>query len=611
MSQLQVLSREEMFQIISAMPEGIEKDQAAAFALEIYGAAPPPSTLDKFEPYQFAPEKYIQNHLEWTPWQGLDDKHPGQYEVLQACARAVKQQIEKREWEKGEINEKSLTVWQPGQTIQNWFRVESGNGIGKTKMLSGTVQWFFDCFDSVVYTFHTSATQDKLTTWAEIGQDRAGKGLPGKLLQNSIYLSHNRFAVSRSPSDAGGKGEEKTKGKHKEFLLFVIDEADGVAEFIFKAIETMASGGIAIVLMTANPRSRSSKFHRIKKYSYVKTFRISSLYHPNVVQGKEVIPGAVKRDFVEQEIERGCQILHIHDEKCDKDHKKLHIPEKFTFELPYDVKIKETIYKAGTIFQPSNEFMTTILGITPPNSLDKTVVSAGVYDSAKSRVPEGGDVTIARVGVDCARSGVDKGTVYIHWQDVAWKSAELAQAETAAYVESIKTECLKLKEKGVTSLHIRVDAGYGSGVIDGLRTCGELIDAFEDFQVFEVHFGGRAYNTKDYDNIVTEMYYEAAESLKGVTLLDPPDVLEVDLTEREFKFVNRAGKTKKILEPKEDFKKRTKRSPDDGDGLVLALAPDYCFAQATVSVINGLGQTKSVSNTTAVDDLDRLLGIKK
>ncbi len=99
---------------------------------------------------------------------------------------------------------------------------------------------------------------------------------------------------------------------------------------------------------------------------------------------------------------------------------------------------------------------------------------------------------------------------------------------------------------------------------------------------------------------ITELYYETAESLKGVSLIAPPDPLEVDLTEREFKFVNRAGKTKKILEPKEDFKKRTKRSPDDGDGLVLALGPDHCFQNVTIELV-GRHDVKPETQKTTVD----------
>lgn len=601
------------------MPDGDEKTRAAELALEIYGAAPKDlaemkeSVFKKFLPFQFDPAGYIEKFLKWIPWKGLDDKHPGQYEILDAIAVSIQKQIEKRDFEKGILKKKDLKFYVPGETIKNWFRVESGNGIGKTKMLSGVVQYGFDCFNSVVYTFHTSAEQDLVTTWSEIGEDRGGKGLPGRLLTTKIDLSPNRFAMSRTTSDAGGSGEERTKGKHKPYLFFVVDEADGVKDYVYKAIETMESGGISIVLMTANPRSRSSMFHRIKKYSYVKTYRISSLFHPNVVQGKEIISGAVKRSFIEKQMEKGVEIVHLHDELCTPDkHKKLHEPKQFTFELPYPVKIKEKIYPRGSIFRPKADFMTTVLGITPPNALDKTIISVGDYEAACQRVPEGGDASEARVGVDAARDGGDKGTVYIRWQDAVWRSTELSQARTEEYVDVIATECLKLKEKGVTSLHIRVDAAYGSGVIDGLRIHADLLEAFEDFQVFEVHFGSSASadNKKDYDNLATEMYYEAAESIKGLSILDPPEALEIDLTERQYKFINRQGKTRKILEPKDEFKKRNMgSSPDDGDGFVLAVAPDFCFEQVTIQIIGpSVNQTAQVNKSTAIEDLMNLLG---
>jgi hypothetical protein len=35
----------------------------------------------------------------------------------------------------------------------------------------------------------------------------------------------------------------------------------------------------------------------------------------------------------------------------------------------------------------------------------------------------------------------------------------------------------------------------------------------------------------------------------------------------------------KKLEEKKKFKKRMKRSPDDGDGFVMAVAPDFLFAR--------------------------------
>ena len=314
-----------------AMPPGPKQDEAVKLALSLYGPAPKiKAALNRrhFDPFKFKPEEYLAHFLHWHPWSGLDELRPGQLQIFNAIVHVIRQQIEKRDFENGLIKEEDLQFWQVGEIIKNWIRVESGNGIGKTKLLSGFVNWYLDCFNSIIYTFHTSAKQDQLTTWKEINRDRRGKDLPGRALDTKIDIDEeDRFAVSRTTSDALGKGEEKVKGQHHEFLGFVIDEADGVADYVFDGIETMESGGISVVLMTANPRSRSSRFHRIKRHSYVQTFRISSLYHPNVVQGKDVIPGAVRRDFIEKQIEKKCQVVDEHDE------------EKFTFELPYDIHV--------------------------------------------------------------------------------------------------------------------------------------------------------------------------------------------------------------------------------------------------------------------------------
>lgn len=254
--------------------------------------------------------------------------------------------------------------------------------------------------------------------------------------------------------------------------------------------------------------------------------------------------------------------------------------------------------------------MTDILGITPPNSADNTVVPVGRYEAAKKRVPAGGDESIAYVGLDAARFGSDMGKMYVRWQDAAWLSCEFFKQKSEKYIETMRAEFLKLPEKGVKKVHVRVDAGYGSAVIDALRIDDELLKAFNEFEVFEVHFGGTPYNQKEYYDLATEMYFEAAETLKGLTLLQPPATLEADLCERQYDYRNVSGKTKKKLEAKDEFKKRKKRSPDDGDGCVLALAPEYCFKRVILETVavGSAGQPKVVRHSPA-DDLKAWLGL--
>lgn len=151
----------------------------------------------------------------------------------------------------------------------------------------------------------------------------------------------------------------------------------------------------------------------------------------------------------ERKRKNDCNLLHICSENCDVDHKEIHNDDEFTFELPYDVTGSDQFCPSGSIFRPNPRFMTNILSITPPNSADNTVVLVGRYEGAHKRVPDGGDPTIVRVGLDAARFGSDLGKMYVYWQDAVWLACEFFKQNTEKYVDTIVEECKKLKEKGV------------------------------------------------------------------------------------------------------------------------------------------------------------------
>ena len=106
-----------------------------------------------------------------------------------------------------------------------------------------------------------------------------------------------------------------------------------------------------------------------------------------------------------------------------------------------------------------------------------------------------------------------------------------------------------------------------------MGVCGALAD----FKVFEIHFNGSPKDEKAYHDWITEATADAAESLKSLALINPPNELQGDLTEREYEWVNHKGVSVKKLEQKDKFRKRQKpeRSPDDGDGFVLAVVSDH------------------------------------
>lgn len=513
--------------------------------------------------YRFEPVRYVIEKLGWYPWAG-DDEHPGQIEVLEAYALALHQQHERIEYENGAKTIDELVYWQPGQMIQNRIRVEAGHTVGKTKLASGIFSHFFDtCDPAIIYSFAPTAKQINNLLWKEIRTDRRGKRLPGTVMETPLLkFKPNHFAEGMATNNAHGSGTERVQGQHGKYLMFVIDEAEGVADFVFDAVESMASGGISIVLMLANPRTRTSKFYKQRSRSDVVGFRISCIWHPNVLANREIVPGAVRRDYVMKMLEGHCEVVAAHEE------------DNHTFELPWE---------PGVIYRPDTEFLFRVLGIPPANSAIDTFVPVGRYEAAVNRepMPLVGEHTWARLGADVARYGNDMGTLYARHNGRVWRVAQFAQEDSNAYLRAIRAEAKRLRAMGVLNLHVRVDAGGGfaSGVVDPLKADLDMLNMFGEFKLIEVHFNGTPHDEKAYADLATEMYGEAAETLKSIALVNPPEALEADLTERRFDWANRSGVSVKRLESKEIFRKpdRAGRSPDDGDGCVLAMAPDHIF----------------------------------
>ncbi|MFC6667197.1 hypothetical protein ACFP9V_19400 [Deinococcus radiopugnans] len=146
-------------------------------------------------------------------------------------------------------------------------------------------------------------------------------------------------------------------------------------------------------------------------------------------------------------------------------------------------------------------------------------------------------------------------------------------------MQAVARAARRLAAQGVTRLSVRVDAGYGGGIVDGLSKLVELAALFPDgYVVHEVAFGSSPKDPDQYADLVTEMYALTDEVLSVIRIEHPPLLLKRDLTERKYGYVTKGDRDVRKLEKKSDFKKRTKgQSPDDGDGAVLTLAPERLF----------------------------------
>lgn len=547
---------------------------------------------EKLSDYAFRAFDYIRDKLNWVPWGSGDSTRPGQKEILDAYTHSIKTQIEKREYDLGRLAKSQLTAYTPGELIQYLIRIPKGYNTGGTKIAAGIVNHFFDCFAPVTgYTFAPTWDQISGLLWKEIISDREGKGLPGTILAGDLVLKQaaNHFIRGRATRNIKGRGQEVVQGQHSDYLIFVVDEAEGVEDFVFKSIDKMASNvgaGVIIIIVLANPRSRNSEFYRIRTKPYVKTMRLSCLWHPNVVTGKPLIPASVSRDWVDGYIENHTRTVIAHNE------------DKFTFEVPW---------MPGVILEPDSEFLYSVMGNTADDAVSDTVIPVGRYEAAVERGKKIGDSWTkpertyviglstqlyedAWVGVDVARWGNDFGTIYVRWNGLLWRYRQIRQQRETVYFTRIVKLIRWLEKRGTKRIRVRVDTsgGYGNGIVemlendlDLMREYGPLANSQEAkwITIDEVAFGAMPTDRDRYADLVTQMYYEAAETLKGVAIIKPANELEADLTDRRIDWINNKGRSIRKLKDKTEFRKKHDRSPDDGDGAVLALSPDQVFGK--------------------------------
>jgi hypothetical protein len=179
----------------------------------------------------------------------------------------------------------------------------SGQGTGKSYDVAAIVLWFVACNeDSVVITTSASWELVENTLWREIRHLYANAKirLGGKLLQTQLDFGEKWFVIGLSTTDP-----TKFQGKHAKRVLIVIDEATGVPGFIFEAAEAMAVGSQDRILATANPTDPACAFKdEIEppdgRPSIWNRIVISCENHPNVLLRKQIIPGAVTWEWVEE-----------------------------------------------------------------------------------------------------------------------------------------------------------------------------------------------------------------------------------------------------------------------------------------------------------------------
>jgi hypothetical protein len=205
--------------------------------------------------------------------------------------------------------------------------VSSGHKVSKSHTAAGIALWYYCSYpDARVIMSSTTARQVDQILWRELRimrarsgrctackeQDPDGHLIPkpcphsaiidgdlGELARTGLKSEDFREIVGFTAREA-----EAVAGVSGRNLLYIIDEASGVPDVIFEAIEGNKAGGARSVLF-GNPTRNDGEFFDAfhSKAHLYKTLRVSSEETPNVVTGRIVVPGLATREWIEEKRE--------------------------------------------------------------------------------------------------------------------------------------------------------------------------------------------------------------------------------------------------------------------------------------------------------------------
>ncbi|MCI0851328.1 MAG: AAA family ATPase, partial [Chloroflexi bacterium] len=162
--------------------------------------------------------------------------------------------------------------------------VRSCNGSGKTFVAATAVIWWLMAHahtSAMVVTTAPTQHQVRDLLWREIRNlyFRNAALIGGKIGRTTLELSPRHFATGLSTDSP-----ERFQGFHETNILFVVDEASGVHEEVFEAIEGSMTSRRVRLLLIGNPTSLSGTFYRAfhQNRAQYKTIHISAFDTPNL-----------------------------------------------------------------------------------------------------------------------------------------------------------------------------------------------------------------------------------------------------------------------------------------------------------------------------------------
>jgi phage terminase large subunit len=412
--------------------------------------------------------------------------------------------------------------------------VRSGHKIGKSSSAVALALWFV-CTRPRARVVMTSSTdrQVRMILWKELRRiygpvkERIG-GVCNLDPATGLQFTDGREIVGFSTKDP-----EKMAGISGPAILFIVDEASGVPEEIFEAIEGNRAGG-ARFAMFSNPTQTSGTFFDAfnTKSEFWTCIHVSSEETPNCTGEEDSIPGLATREWVDEKIQEWGRASPL-----------------------FDIRV-------------AGNFPTQGENAVTPLALVEAAVDRWEDTSPDGRLEIGVDV--ARFGDDdsviCYRRGLRvEPLIVIHGMDTV---------AVAGRVMGLVREKRAKNERP----RVKVDTiGVGGGVADNLRQFHN-----KDIDLIEVNSSEKSSAPDDFYNLRSQLSFAVTKWLEDGGALPDDGKLRGELVAPTYSFDPR-GRRK--VESKDEIKKRMNRSPDRADALALAVYAKNLGASGKLATI--------------------------
>lgn len=392
--------------------------------------------------------------------------------------------------------------------------VRSANGCGKTFILPRIALWFLHAYAPALV-INTAPTwrQVEEQYWRNFREAHKNAQIPlgGRLFKTKWEKDEMWFALGLSTDE---NDTIKFQGWHAKNIMVVFDEASGISPAIWQAADGALSGGEFVRFVAiGNPNLNSGNFYDTFRSPLYNKIHISAFDIPNVKEKRQVIPGLITHDWVD-----------------------------------------EMRTKYG---EDSDIYRVRVLGEFPQQATD-TLISIDLIERAfgadRERTHQNDEV----IGLDVARFGDDNSAF-------VYRKGNTARVLEVVYGNSTMEIAGKAKRflKDYPNARIFIDViGVGAGVYDRLKEQPDISG-----RVYGVNNAGKPRDEEEFINIRIESWANVRNWLRDA-ILEKHDGF-YQLAHPKYK-INSSGKMK--LESKEDMKKRGVSSPDVGDALALTLS---------------------------------------